>query len=101
MVTADDEGMPRETYILGMQLVRSVRARVGYVEPWRLDLLIAVLFLIEAELEVLLLTEGSPNAWVAALMQLGIAVALALRRTAPLASVLLTLASFVGFAPLG
>src|SRR3954454_21344173 len=101
MVTADDERSPRPPYILPMQLLRSLRARVGYIEPWRLDVLIAVVFLLEAELEVLLFMNGARYAWIAALMQLGLATALALRRTAPLLSLLLALAAFLGFQPLG
>ena len=107
MVTADDEAAARPTYILGMQVLRTIHARVDRSpalhphHPWRLDLLIAVAFLIEGELEVLFLMDGAKYAWIAAIAQVGIAAGLALRRTAPLLALLLTLASFLGFQPLG
>src|SRR3954452_8331849 len=100
MVTGDDDRCPRATYILGMQVLRSIRARAGYIEPWRLDLLIAVAFLIEAELEVLLLMDGAGDAWIAALLQAVLAVALAVRRTSPSVSLVLALGAFVAFQPL-
>jgi signal transduction histidine kinase len=100
MVTGDDDQAPQPPYILGMQLLRSIRARVGYIEPWRFDVLVAVAFLIEAELEVLLLMDGAGDAWIAALLQAVIAVALAVRRISPSLSLALALAAFVAFQPL-
>src|SRR5690242_20026199 len=101
MVSRDDEARAREPYILVMQLLRSLRERVRSLGPKRFDALISAAFLIEAELEVLLLMDGARYAWIAAVMQAGLATALAIRRTAPFASLLLTLVSFIGFQPLG
>src|SRR3954453_17596824 len=101
MVTADDDGAPRAPYILPMPLLRSIRAHVRSLGPKRFDALIAVLFLIEAELEVLLLMDGARYAGIAELLQVGLAVALALRRTAPMGSLVLCLLVFVAFQPLG
>ena len=100
MVTADDDRRARPPYILGMQLPRSIRARVRSMGPRRFDALIAVLFLIEAELEVLLLFRGAHDAWIAALLEVPLAAGLALRRTSPSLSLALALGAFVGFQPL-
>ena len=101
MVTGDDDGRGRAPYILGMKVLRTLRARVGYIEPWRLDVLVAVAYLIESELEVLFLMGGAKYAWIAALMQVGLAGALAVRRISPSLSLALGLLSFLGFQPLG
>jgi signal transduction histidine kinase len=101
MVSREDEGALAGSYILGMQLLGRLRARVSGIDPVRFDVLVAVLFLIEAELEVLFLTEGGRNAAVAAAMQVVLAAGLALRRVAPFVSLLLALGAFLGFQPLG
>src|SRR3954454_20498569 len=101
MVTGDDDRSPRPPYILGMELLRSLRARIERWDPRRVDELIALAFLIEAELEVLLLMDGDRHAGGAALLQVGFAVALAIRRRAPFASLTLCLLTFVAFQPLG
>jgi signal transduction histidine kinase len=107
MGTTEDEGGPPRPYILGMQLLQAIRARVQRRpsprphHPKRFDALIALLFLVEAELEVVLLMGGARYAWLAALLELALAGALAIRRTAPLASLVLGLTAFVAFQPLG
>src|SRR5690242_10753558 len=101
MVSREDEGALAGSYILGMQLLGRLRARVSGIDPVRFDVLVAVLFLIEAELEVLFLTEGGRNAAIAAAMQVVLAAGLALRRVAPFVSLLLALGAFLGFQPLG
>jgi signal transduction histidine kinase len=87
MVTAEDEGSRARTYICVMR-------------PLRFDALVALVFLVEAQLEVLLVMSG-PNVPVAAAIQVVLAVALALRRTSPPASLVLGLLAYVGFQPLG
>jgi signal transduction histidine kinase len=101
MVKPEDVRPPPPTYILPMQLLRSLRARTQKIGPARLDALIALVFLVEAELEVLLLVGGKPHAGIAALLEVVLAAALALRTRAPMASLVLGLAAFVAFQPLG
>ena len=101
MVSQEDEAAAAAPYILGMRLLRDIHARITRLDPVRVDSLIALVFLIEAELEVLLLTDGARYTGIAALLQVVLAVALAVRRIAPLASLVLGLAAFVGFQPLG
>ena len=100
MVSADDERAPRRPYSLPMQLLRSLRARVRDADPVRLDVLIAVAFLVEGELEVLLLAGGASDAWIAALLIAVLAAGLAVRRLAPSASLALALTAFVAVQPL-
>jgi signal transduction histidine kinase len=83
-----------------MQLLRSLRARVTSLNQPRVDALIALVFLVEAELEVLLLMDGAHDHWIAALLEIPLAAGLALRRRSPSLSVTLALASFVAFQPL-
>jgi signal transduction histidine kinase len=101
MITGDDDRPPRPTYILGMQLLRAIHARVRSLGPRRFDALIAVLVLIESELEVLLLMNGARYAWIAALMEVVLAAGLAVRRISPLLSLALGLLGFVGLQTLG
>src|SRR4051812_40769858 len=96
MVTEDDEGARVRAYILGMTLWRRIRA----IEPWRLDVLVALVFLVEAEPEVLLLMDAADDAWIAALLQVVLAAGLGLRRPMPALSLTPGLAAFVAFQPL-
>src|SRR6476469_9992714 len=101
MVSREDEAAAAAPYILGMQLLRSIHARAKRIGPARMDALIALAFLVEAELEVLLLVDGAKYAGIAALLQVALAAALALRRISPPASLVLGLCAFVAFQPLG
>ena len=58
MVNREDEAPAIAPYILGMQLLRGIRARVSRLDPLRVDVLIALVFLVEAELEVLLVMDA-------------------------------------------
>src|SRR4029079_6439603 len=101
MAKREDEAAAAAPYILGMQLLRSIHARAQRLGPARLDALIALAFLVEAELEVLLLMDGAKYARIAALLQVVLAAGLALRRFSPSASLVLALGAFLGFQPLG
>jgi signal transduction histidine kinase len=84
-----------------MGWLRSLRARAGRIPPGRLDALIALLYLVEAELEILLLAADAPHTGIAALLQVVIAAGLAMRRRAPALSLALGACAFVAFQPLG
>jgi signal transduction histidine kinase len=84
-----------------MELLRAIRERARSLGPARVDALIAVVFLVESLLEAALLYFDEPGAWVAVLASCVLALALALRRRAPLVSVALAAAGFVAFQPLG
>src|SRR4051812_27381268 len=87
MVTADDEGSPARPYICVMK-------------PLRFDALLALAFLVEAELEVLFVMQGD-YVLIAAGIQGVLAVALAVRRLSPRWSLSLGLRAYVAFQPLG
>ncbi len=76
-----------------------LRARLKAMDPVRLDLLIALAFLVEALLELLLIGDV-PGRWVAALAFVGLAAALAVRRRAPLPSLVLGLGCYLSLQPL-
>ena len=101
MVNADDEARPRGPYALGMELLRRLRSRVREIDPLRADVLLAVLFAIESQLEVLLIAGDAPHAGLAAVFLLLMATGLALRRVEPLGAALLTTAAFTALQPLG
>src|SRR4051794_3283125 len=63
------------------------------LSPFRIDLLVAALALIEFELELLLFVPSAPHRGVAAASLAGIAAGLALRRRAPLAGLVLVFGS--------
>src|ERR671931_43124 len=99
MVTVEDEALSPRAYILRMKLLRSIHAHVRAWDPRRVDALIALVFLVEAELEVLLLMQGAHDAWAAALIEIPLAAALALRRRSPSLSLALALAAYIAFQP--
>jgi signal transduction histidine kinase len=102
MVNADDDRGLRAPYALGMQLLRRLRTRVRRMDPQRADVLLALAFLVESQMEVLLLVgNDAANAPVAALAMVPIAAGLALRRRAPLAATALVVAGFMTLQPLG
>jgi signal transduction histidine kinase len=78
-----------------MQLSRQLRSRVHRMDPLRADVLLALVFLVEAELEIVLLVGDVRGAGLAAFGQVVVAAGLALRRSAPLASVVVALSGFV------
>jgi signal transduction histidine kinase len=84
-----------------MQLLRSLVARVRAMDPLRADLLLALAFLVESELEVVLLVDGAPHAGVAAACMVPIAAGLALRRRAPVVALTLTAVGLTAMQPLG
>src|SRR5215208_2088220 len=84
-----------------MELLRAIRARVRSLGPGRVDALIAAAFFVEGLLEAALLYGDAPYAWVAVLATAALAIALAVRRRAPLASVVIACAAFVAYQPLG
>src|SRR5829696_10347574 len=84
-----------------MELLRAIRARARSLGPGRVDALIAVAFFLEGLLEAALLYGDAPYAWVAVLATAALAIALAVRRRAPLASVAIACAAFVAYQPLG
>jgi signal transduction histidine kinase len=84
-----------------MELLRAIRARIRSLGPARLDALIAAAFLLESLLEAALLYADARYVWVAVAATLMIAAGLAVRTRAPLVAVLLGLAGFVTFQPLG
>ncbi len=101
MVSQDDEGAPARAYADGMQPLTAIRARARRLGPARVDALIAVVFVLESVLELALLYPGAEYGWIAVLASLSIGAALAVRRRAPVASIVLTVAGFVAFQPLG
>src|SRR5215203_33882 len=84
-----------------MEMVRAIRAWARNLGPARIDALIAVVFLVEGAGEAALLYSDAPEVWIAVLATAGIAVALAMRRRAPFASLALTCAAYVAYQPLG
>src|SRR4051794_16877697 len=84
-----------------MALLRSLRARVRALGPRRVDALIALVFLVEAELEVALFVAGEPHAGLAALCMLPVAAGLALRRRAPLEALILAMVGLTAIQTLG
>src|SRR5215218_8677229 len=84
-----------------MHLLRSIRARARSLGPARVDALIAAVFLAEGLLEAALLYADAPNAWIAVLATVALAVALAVRRRAPLLSLTIACAAYVAYQPLG
>ena len=77
-----------------MRLLRSLRARVRAMDPWRFDGLLAALFLAEALAEVLVLS-GADQQWpVGSLGVLVMAIGLSLRRRAPVLGMTLTMCGF-------
>ena len=84
-----------------MQPLRAIRARVRSLGPGRVDALIAAVFAIEGLLEAALLYSGERYAWIAVLATFTIAAGIAVRRHSPVASVVLAMAGFLAFQPLG
>src|SRR3954453_11571580 len=84
-----------------MEMLRAIRAWARDLGPARIDALIAAVFLVEGVGEAALLYNDAPDAWIAVLATAGVALALAVRRRAPLASVALTCAAYVAYQPLG
>ena len=84
-----------------MTLPASARERLRAMDPLRVDVLIAALYLAESAFELVVLLGGAPHRGWAALCMLGVTGALALRRRLPVAATALAMASFVGFQPLG
>ena len=84
-----------------MQPLRAIRARARSLGPGRVDALIAVAFAIEGLLEAALLYPDQEYAWIAVLATFSIAAGLAVRRRSPIVSVVLAMAGFVVFQPLG
>src|SRR3712207_1276759 len=83
-----------------MTLPASARNRLRAMDPQRVDLLIAGLFVAESLVELRIMRGASGVGW-AALCMLAIAVGLALRRRAPFAAIALGMAAFLAFQPLG
>jgi signal transduction histidine kinase len=84
-----------------MQPLRAIRARLRSLGPGRVDALIAAAFAIEGVLEAALLYSDERYAWIAVLATFTIAAGLAVRRRSPIASVMLAMAGFLAFQPLG
>ena len=84
-----------------MQALRAIRERIRTLGPARVDALIAVAFLVEGVLEVVLLYGGARYAWIAVAATVVLAAGLFVRRRAPFASLVLTVAGFLAFQPLG
>ena len=101
MVSAEDEGHSGYGYLHRMQLLRTVRERFLAMDPLRVDVLIAALFLVESQLEVLLLVGDEQYAGIASASLLVMAVGVALRRRAPLEGLLLAASAFAVLQALG
>jgi signal transduction histidine kinase len=71
------------------------------MDPFRADLLLAALFLLEFELEVLMLVQRGEAAGGAAIASVALAAGIALRRRAPLASVAISFAAFFWLQTMG
>ena len=71
MVNADDDVRLAAPYALGMQLLRQLRSRVRRMDPLRADVLLALVFLVEAQLELLLLRRRRPAARIVAAVVAG------------------------------
>jgi signal transduction histidine kinase len=97
----EDECAPAGAYAAVMQPLRSLIVRLRALDPLRADLLLAVAFLIEAELEVLVFVRGYPHAGLAAVIMVAIAAGLALRRRAPVVAIASTVAAIMAIQPLG
>ncbi len=101
MVSQDDEGAPARAYALGMQPLQAIRTRARDLGPRRVDALIAAAFLVEGLLEAALLYGDARYVWLGVLATTLITAGLAVRRRQPLLSVVLAIAGFVLFQPLG
>src|SRR4051794_3072135 len=102
MVSADDEPASRAGYVCGMQPWKAIGARVRGTDPLVRDLLLAAAFLVESQLEVLLLVGyDTPHAGLAAVMLVLQAAALAVRRVEPLTCVVLTMVPWAVLQGLG
>jgi signal transduction histidine kinase len=77
-------------------------ARMRAIDPFRADVLLAAVFLVEAIVELIVLVpDGAPyNGWAVALIAT-LATAVAIRRRWPIASALIALPLYVGFDLLG
>src|SRR5829696_6927635 len=84
-----------------MLMLRSIRERVRSLGAARVDALIAAAFLVEGLLEGALLYRDARYAWIGVVATTVIAAGLAVRRRSPLAALLLALAGFMAFQPLG
>jgi signal transduction histidine kinase len=84
-----------------MQPLRALLARLRAMDPLRADVLLGGVFLVEAQLEVLLIARGDPHAGAAAACLAVIAAGLALRRRAPLVAVALAMGAFATIQGLG
>src|SRR4051794_8809669 len=84
-----------------MPVLHSLRARVRALGPGRADALLAMLFLIEAEAEVVFFVAGEPHAGLAALCMVPVAAGLALRRRRPLEALVLAMIGLTAIQPLG
>src|SRR4051794_2916795 len=84
-----------------MRLLRSIRSRVRSLGPARVDALIAAAFLLEGLLEAALLYGSARYVWIGVGATTLLAAGLALRRRSPLGALLLALAGFMAFQPLG
>src|SRR5919202_1140858 len=84
-----------------MQPLQRLRARVTALGPGCADALLGTLYLVEAELEVILLMPDGAHAGLAALCVAAVAAGLALRRRAPLAALVLAMIGLVAVQPLG
>src|SRR3954452_3784308 len=84
-----------------MQVLRAIRERARRLGPARVDALIAAVFLLEGVLEAMLLYTDARYAWVALLATAALAVAGAVRRRAPVASIVIACAAFAAYQPLG
>ena len=84
-----------------MQWWRALRARVRATDARTKDLLLGAAFLVESQLEVLLLVRGAPHAALASLLLFAMALGVALRRRYPLVAVLLVMGASTAVAALG
>jgi signal transduction histidine kinase len=83
-------------------VVSLMLARMRAIDPFRADLLLAVVFLVEAIVELIVLVpDGAPyNGWAVALL-VALAGTIAVRRRWPIASALLAMPLLIGFSQLG
>lgn len=78
-----------------MQTWQRLRARIRAMDPLRADLLLAALFLVEAEIEVLASLGGTEDQGSVALAVVLVAVGLALRRRAPIVATTAAMVCFL------